>query len=100
VKAPLARRALRHVAGNLGTDRIIDRVEVAFLDAVAFAGLQEIAGRVDAKIADDIFGPAQTSGSPLEPILRCEDAVAAIGRFLAQEVGLLAEQPEALFHFP
>ena len=96
----MACRALRRITGNLDADRIIDRIQIALLDAVAFASLQETAGSIHAKIADDVFGPSQALGGLFEAILGREYAVAAARRFLAQKVGFLTKQPEAVFHFP
>jgi hypothetical protein len=52
------------------------------------------------RLPDDIFGPAEASGGLLKPVFGGENAVAAAGCNLTQEISFLSEQPEAVLHLP
>src|SRR6202035_4427331 len=94
VEAPGADRSRRRRAGQRETDTVIARRQVVFADAVAVAGRHQVAGVIDAEIADDVLGPALALRIALEPVLGGEDAIAAACRHLAQKIGLVAKQPE------
>ena len=79
---------------------MVARGEIILAHAVALAGVQQVAGTVDAQIADDVLGPAEAVGVVRQPPLGGEHAVAAACRDLAQEIGLVAEQAEAVLDLP
>ena len=55
---------------------------------------------IDAQVLDHVLGPAAAVGVAREPLLGGEHAVAAVGRHMALEIGLVAEQAEAVLHLP
>ena len=100
IEGPDAGRALRHGAGERHADRMIARGKIVFAFAVALARLQNVAEIVEAQIADDVLGPTEARAIVLQPPLGGENAVAAAGRHLAQEIGFLAEQAKPVLHLP
>ena len=79
---------------------MIDGAEVIFLLAVAQAAFRQPSGLVDAEIVDHVARPAAAVAGARQTLLGGEDAVAAMGGGVAAEIGLVAEQPEAIAHFP
>ena len=100
VEAPVAGRARRHRAGEPRDDRMRLRHQIVFALAVAVAGRQQDAGRVDAQVVDLVLRPAAAAGGALEEVLGGELAAGAVGDHVALEVGLAAEQAEAVLDLP
>src|SRR6185437_3621258 len=100
VERPRASLALRDRARYGDADRMVTRIQVVLISAVAVAGLQQVAVIVEAQIADDVLGPADAAIGCLQPPFLGEYPVAAACRHLVQEIRLLAEQPEAILHLP
>ncbi len=79
---------------------MLGRGEVAFLDAVARAGLHHPPRQIDAQPPDRVARPAAAVALDRERVLGRQHAAAAQRLGVDQEVALLAEQPEAVVHFP
>ena len=79
---------------------MIARREIGFTRAVAIAHVQQLAGPVDAQPLHRLARPAAAIAFALKPLLCGEDAVTAIGRHLALEVGFVAEQTEPVLDLP
>ena len=76
------------------------RRQIVLALAVALAGVQHRAGRIDAQMIDLVLRPASPPGVALELMLGGELAAGAIGDHVALEIGLAAEQPEAVLDLP
>src|SRR5262249_17444931 len=100
VEGPSAGGSRQHRPGNRNSDAVIARRQVIFAHPVALASLHQLTGSIDAEIANHVLGPADTVAVALESPFGGEDAVTAARRHHAQEVGLLAEQAEAVLHLP
>ena len=79
---------------------MVARRQVILAYAVPFAGLDKIAGIIEAQIGDDILGPAEAVGRAFEPIFGGENAVAPACCRQPQEIGVVAEQAKAVLDFP
>lgn len=100
VKTPVAGRACGHGPGELDHDAVIFRGEIVLAVAVALAGLRQLAGAVDAELVEHVLGPAAAAGVLGELLLGGEDAAGAVGGDMPLEVGVVAEQAEAVVHLP
>ena len=100
VEGPGAGGADRDLSGQPHGDRVVRRCQVAFLDAVADAGLADAAQQIDAQPVHRIAGPAAAVALQRQRLLRGENAAAAAAIGMEQEVALLAEQPEAVADLP
>ena len=87
-------------AGNADADAVIGRRQIVLALAVALAGFGNASGLVDAEIADHVARPAAPVARAREPLFGGEHAVAAARGGVAAEIGLVAEQAEAVLHFP
>ena len=76
------------------------RRQIAFLLAVAVAGVEQAAGGVDAQMIDLVLRPAAAVGVALELMLGGKLAAGAVGGDVALEVGVAAEQAEAVLDLP
>ena len=74
--------------------------KVALAFAIALAGLDQLSRGIDAKAGDHVLGPAVTVALARQPAFGGEHAVAFVGADLADEVGFLAEQSEAVLDLP
>ena len=79
---------------------MIARRQVIFPLAVAFAGLHQVAGIVEAQIATTSLAQPRPSVVVFEPAFGGKNAVAAARRLLAQEIGLVAEQAKPVLDLP
>ena len=100
VEAPGAGEARRHRPGQDDADPMLARREIGFATAVAVAHAEQLAAAIDAEPLDGLARPAAAVAVALQPILRGEDAVAAISRHLALEIRLVAEQAESVLDLP
>ena len=75
-----------------------DEIDLAL--AVALADFHQPAGAVDAQALDRVARPAAAVALDREPLLGAEHAVVAPGRDMALEIGLAAEQAEAVLDLP
>ena len=73
--------------------------EIGFALAVALAEFQQPAAAVDAQPLDRVARPAAAVARGRQPLLGRQHAVGA-GFDVAAEVGLAAEQAEAVLHLP
>ena len=76
------------------------RSKVVLAHAVTVAGVEQLAGAIDAQVAKHVLGPAEAVGVVRQPALGGEHAVAAACCDLVQEVDVVAEQAEAVLDFP
>ena len=76
------------------------RREIVFALAVAVAGVEHRAGGIDAEMIDLVLRPAAAAGGAFEQMLGGELAAGAVGDHVALEIGLAAEQPEAVLDLP
>ncbi len=74
--------------------------EIVFAPAVAHAGFADPPGRIETQIAEQVARPAATVTVTLQALLGGKHAVAAVGRELAIEIALVAEQPEPALRLP
>jgi hypothetical protein len=79
---------------------VVLRIEVVLAFAAALAGLRQPACGGEAQLSDHVLGPAAPVGGGRQPLLGAEHAAADVGRDMALEVGLAAEQPEAVLDLP
>ena len=100
VERPGAGGADRNRAGQPDHDRMIDRRQIAFLDVVAGAGLADAAGEIDAEPVHGVAGPAAAVALHLQRLFGGENAAAAPGFGVQQEIPFLAEQPETVADLP
>ena len=87
-------------AGQPHHDRMVDRRQIAFLDVVAAAGLADAAGEIDAEPVHGVARPAAAVALQLQRLFGGEHGAAASAVGVQQEIAFLAEQPEAVAHFP
>ena len=76
------------------------RRQIVLALAVAVAGVEQRAGGVDAEMIDLALRPAASPGGAFELMLGGELAAGAVGDHVALEIGLAAEQPEAVLDLP
>ena len=100
VEAPVAGGARRHRAGEPRDDEVRFRREIVLALAIAVAGVEQRARGVDAEMIELALGPAAPPGGALELMLGGELAAGAVGDHVALEIGLAAEQPEAVLDLP
>ena len=74
--------------------------EIDFARAVALAEFHQPAGAIDAEAFDGVARPAAAVALDREPLLGAEHAVVAPRRDVTLEIGLAAEQPEAVLDLP
>ena len=79
---------------------MVARRQVILAHTVAFAGLYQIAGIIEAQIGYDIFGPAKAVGRAFEPIFGGKNPVAAARRRQPQKIGFVTKQAKAVLDFP
>ena len=79
---------------------MIARSQINFAFAVAIAEFEQLAGTIDAQPLDRVARPAAAVAVLGKPALGREHAFAAVGGDVALEVGLAAEQPEAVLDLP
>src|SRR5437667_2746718 len=79
---------------------MLGRGEIIFAFAVTHAGFGGSAGRIQAKLADELPRPAAAVAGARQTLLGREHPVAAMRRELALEIPLVAKQPEPALHFP
>ncbi len=79
---------------------MIDRRQIAFLDVVARAGLQDAPGQIDAEAVDGVAGPAAAIALQFQRLLRSENAAGAVAVDLKLEIAFFAEQAEAVADLP
>ena len=82
----VARNLLEHECAQIGRDPL--------------AVVEQLPGAVDAEPLDRVARPAPTVGLALQAILGGEQAVAPVGGDMALEIGLAAEQAEAVLDLP
>ncbi len=78
---------------------MVARAQIIFALAVAVAGFQQLARPVDAQPLDGVARPAAAVALAREPLLRRQHRV-GVGRDVALEIGLAAEQAEAVLDLP
>src|SRR5262245_65647752 len=79
---------------------MLARRQIVLAHAVAVADLGQPAGTIDAEPLDRVARPAAAVAVDREPALGTEHAIPAIGGDLALEIGLAAEQAEAVLDLP
>src|SRR5262249_48058434 len=99
-EAPDAAHVRRYRAGQHDADRVVARDQIVLAHAVAVAGVDQLAGAVEAQALDRVASPPGTGAAEGEPALGPEHAVAADGGDLTLEVGLAAEQAEPVLDLP
>ena len=100
VERPGAGGADRNGAGQPHHDRMVDRRQIAFLDAVAGAGLVDAAGEIDAEPVDGIARPAAAVALNSQRLFGAQHAAAARTLDMQREIALLAEQAEPVADLP
>ena len=99
VEAPDAALVRRQDALDRDPDAVVGGTEIRFAFTVAIAEFQEPAATVDAQSLDRVARPAAAVARGRQPLLGRQHAVSA-GFDVAAEVGLAAEQAEAVLHLP
>ena len=79
---------------------MIARGEVVFAFPIALAPLRQVTSRIEAQMADDVLGPTVACRSLFQSALGGENAITAARRCHPQEIGFVAEQPEAVLDLP
>ena len=79
---------------------MVARRQIILPRSVAVAGVQELAGAVDAQPLDRVARPAAAVAFAREAVLGRQHAVAAIGRDMALEIGFAAKQAKPVLDLP
>lgn len=79
---------------------MVGRRQVAFLGAVAGAGLADAAGAIDTQPVDGVARPSAAVALNLQRVFGGEDAAVAQRLGLKLKIALLAKQPEPVADFP
>ncbi len=100
IERPGADRADRNLPGQFDRNGMIGGRQIVFLDVITGAGVTDPSREIDTKPIDDVARPAAAVALLFQRVFRCEDA-AGLGEVgMKLEVAFLAEQPEAVAHFP
>ncbi len=100
LEAPLAAHVRRQRAGEHDADRVVAWREIVLARAVAIAALDQPSAAIDAQALHDVAGPAAAIAADFQPALGAEHAVVTRRGDVTLEVGLAAEQAEAVFDLP
>ena len=100
VEAPDAALVRRQDARRGDPDAVVGGTEIGFALAVALAEFQQPAGAVDAQPLDRVARPAAAVARRAPAAARSPARCRRVRRDVAVEIGLVAEQAEAVLHLP
>ncbi len=100
LEGPGATRVRADLTREPDLDAMVDRREIGLAHAVAHAGVGHAARPVDAQARYHVAGPAAAAGLERQSLLGGENAAPLLGSYVAHEVLLVAQEPEAVLHFP
>src|SRR6266852_1956172 len=100
IEAPSATFLRRQGARQGHPDAVVARRQIAFALAVALAEFEQLAGTVHAQPLDRVARPAAAVAVARQPALGREHALAAMRGNVPLEIGLVAEQAEAVLDLP